>query len=187
MSIRWFLLSLLIISLSGLNFAQGRYRLPETSCNGIAQIWLSNVDITSLRIAKIPVKPEIKDTFSAKKNLNVYVNIFWRDTEKQHVVMLEYITPSGYLYEKKKVPVSIDGNGPVRMQLPGYRFPVKVKRAKTSADSRFYLRRTKITSIPFPVGGTYVSKNSLYGKWTLRIYIDGQDKPCAVLNFTMKG
>ncbi len=163
--------------------AQSRVILTDENCSSLSQIWLSNVDLTSPMLNRINRPEKISDTFSAKKTLNLYINLYWPKNDTQHIVTLKFYTPSGHLYEEKKVPISVNGEGPKKLQLPGYRFPEKVLMAKSSPNIDFNVFNHKITSIPFPIGGTYISKNRLFGIWKVKIYVDSNKSPCTTVKF----
>ncbi len=163
--------------------AQSRIILTDENCSSLSEIWLSNVDLTAPMLNRINKPEKISNTFSAKKTLNLYINLYWPKNDTQHIVTLKFYTPSGHLYEEKKVPISINGEGPKKLKLPGYRFPEKVLMAKSSPNINFNVFNHKITSIPFPIGGTYISKNRLFGIWKVKIYVDSNKSPCTTVKF----
>lgn len=104
------------------------------------------------------------------------------------VVELRVLTPNGHLYETYKIPIAeqpvpIDGVQPIDVnnraevenvdlgsrRLAGYPRPIKVQPLKERKG-----RRT--VSINFPVAGTTIVQNGLYGKWRLEAAVDGVDR-----------
>ena len=160
--------------------------IGEVNCHGLMTVRLSNMDITSPRVMKISKVPRIKESFSARDTLNIYVNFYWNASEPQkHVLLLKFYTPGGFLYLKEKFPVAIKVNSPDKMEIPGYRFPLKVRRGKGVVLQEFSIDGTLITPFVFPVGGTYIGKNKLFGRWKLEIFIDGNKTPCGEIYFNI--
>ena len=181
---RKFLIALLfLLTLSLFLQAQSKILLTNESCSSLSQVWLSNVDLTSQRIKNLNRPIRITDGFSVKDTLNIYINLYWPKNDSEHVVTLKYFTPKGYLYEEEKYPIAINKTERVRVQLPDYRFPKKVILAKSSPVTSFNVPGRKITSIPFPIGGTYIGKNKLFGMWMVKIYVDNNSDPCATIRF----
>ena len=165
--------------------ASGRILLTNESCSSLSQVWLSNVDLTSQRIKGLNRPIKVTDGFSVRDTLNIYINLYWPKNESEHIVTLKYFTPKGYFYEEEKYPIAINNTERVRVQIPGYRFPKRVILAKSSPISSFNVINRKITSIPFPIGGTYISKNKLFGMWKVKIYVDNNKDPCATIRFNI--
>lgn len=91
-----------------------------------------------------------------------------------HVLEVRVYTPDNHLYESLSVPFSADRSAEgVKRQIPGYplAMPVRVMGPGRSGG-------TYQVTVAFPVGGTQVVSNGLYGKWSAEIWVDGQKATC---------
>jgi hypothetical protein len=93
-----------------------------------------------------------------------------------HVLALDFATPKGFLYETVTVPVAAPNTAPRMRHLKGYPRPVRelVPRSVTSGGSTVHE-----VDVPFPVGGTMIVTDSLYGTWNVSPRLDGAEQPCA--------
>ena len=61
--------------------------------------------------------------------------------------------------------------------VPGYPKPLPVQRLVPAAgDTRAHVHYG--VSATLPVAGTSITLSSLYGRWTVQTYLDGQPAPC---------
>ena len=94
----------------------------------------------------------------------------------EHEVELRLYTPSGHLYQSIRVPVAAPGasTGTNRTVKD---YPMAVRQVVLKPVK--YLGRSVYTvEVPFPVGGTLISSNSLYGKWRIEALLDSEKEPC---------
>jgi len=157
--------------------------LPAQGCADVQRIVLTSRDILQSPVDQ-PARFMAK-RFSAAETLNVYVNIIFRPARDLRVVSLEFITPQGRRYETQTVPVAFDDQAPRKIELEGYRFPVPSRRAVPPPPGIDDLLN-RVVSVPFAVGGTYISKNSLYGRWKINVYEEGQQSPCLTHTFEIE-
>ncbi len=96
--------------------------------------------------------------------------------EGDSVLELKIATPNGHLYQVLTAPVSSSQSKATRVsRVVGYPYPLQVQHlesttAGATAGSPVTLR--------FPVGGTLIVRNSLYGLWEVRAYLDGIEASC---------
>lgn len=93
-----------------------------------------------------------------------------------HLLRLRLFTPSGHLYQELTVPFTTDSTSRSERKVAGYPRPMKVRRAKPGT---FAGNAVNTISIYFPVGGTSIVTNSLYGKWTIEAFVDDSASPCS--------
>ena len=99
-----------------------------------------------------------------------------------HTVELRVFTPRGFLYRSLAVPVSLGSGarasaasaGEERL-IAGYPHPLKVHAATRDTLAGAAVQRVEVA---FPVGGTDIVSNSVYGKWKVEPYLDGGATSC---------
>ena len=89
-----------------------------------------------------------------------------------HLLTLNFLTPRGHLYQSMVVPIS---DTPRIMQVPGHPHPVTAK-----VPAQVLVNRDPFVRVPvvFPVGGTSITANSIYGTWTVVPILDNAERPC---------
>lgn len=117
------------------------------------------------------------DHFSATHTVDMTVSILFnpRDMKTEHVVELRFYTPKGNLYQSIAVPVAAMGKQPETRMLADY------PRAKAQVVPTIVVKKDvkyAKADFPFPVGGTLIVSNSLYGQWRVEAYVDGEAAPC---------
>lgn len=91
---------------------------------------------------------------------------------EERVLRLEYLTPRGHRYQVVAAPLS---GTPKLVHLPGYPRPIPARvPARVQVDGRPASR----VEFSFPVGGTSITANSLYGTWQVVPYLDDEERPC---------
>jgi len=117
------------------------------------------------------------------------------DLKGEHLLTIRLTTPHGYTFRVIDVPVKgmvkkkdhghsqVHGQAMRRAEpgerlerrVPGYPYPVPVRPVGT-----LELVGKKLPSIDvdFPVAGTSIDNNSLYGRWKVVAYFDGKKTPC---------
>lgn len=94
----------------------------------------------------------------------------WRG---DHMLTLRFLTPRGHLYQSMDVPIS---DTPGLHQVPGYPRPLPAKVPVPMAVNRQPFRGVQIT---FPIGGTSITENSLYGSWQILAFVNAADRACS--------
>jgi len=114
--------------------------------------------------------------FSAAKTVDLTLTVVLEKAPtKEQVLELRIFAPSGNLYQSLACPVALPGRKAELRPVPGYPRPKKqlVPRTLTYEGKRYYR-----VDFAFPVGGTMITSNGLYGKWQIVPYLDGQPIPC---------
>jgi len=115
-------------------------------------------------------------SFSATKTTDLSFSVvFAKGFTGEHLVELRFSTPRGFLYQSMTVPAVIGGSASGTRNVPGYPHPVRVK-----SGPKFSYKGSTLWKVdaPFPVGGTEIGRNSLYGTWKAQAYLDGSPNPC---------
>ncbi len=116
--------------------------------------------------------------FSAAGTTDLIFHVLFEGTPgEEHVVTLKVFTPHGYLYRTIDVPIAPGkGDAPLgTRRLPGYPYPVKVQAPRSVSVGRTPYASVDVS---FPVAGSAIVTNSLYGRWRVEVYMDGASKPC---------
>ncbi len=93
-----------------------------------------------------------------------------------HIVALELQTPAGHLYQRIEIPMATEVEGGDRIRrLPGLPNPVPIQPAVRHQSNG--LDRWMIGS-DLPVAGTSIVNSSIYGRWSLQVFLDGQLLEC---------
>lgn len=115
--------------------------------------------------------------FSASKTADLTISVlFPEDYSGKHALDLKLYTPNGYFYQSLTVPIVLAEDDDHEERLKDYPNPVKtnVLRKIKYQDQEYWK-----ADIAFPVGGTAVTTNSLYGVWTVQLFVDGSTTSCA--------
>jgi hypothetical protein len=127
-----------------------------------------------------------------------------RDLPGDHLMQFKVFTPGGFLYQVITVPFVGGAPGareltagsrpgdaarapapPPPRYVPGYPRPLDVQRLVPAGDAmgpRQYAVKANL-----PVAGTSITLSSLFGRWTVQSYLDGQAAPCGpVSRFTIR-
>ncbi len=151
------------------------------NCNFLKNPFLTDFNILNREsVDKLPSM----SFFSASKTENIYINLTPGNSQKIHIISLIFYDPYGNVYYRGKYPVTgseVNANGSI--QIPGYRFPQKIKGGKIIRIGGSGKKR--IIPIPFAVAGTYITNNHLFGEWHVEIYVDNSKEPCYNLSFTI--
>ncbi len=121
-----------------------------------------------------------RNRFSATETADVVFHVmFPGELDREAVVTLKVYTPRGYLYRTLDVPVApAKGEGPAgnaTRRLSGYPYPVKVE---TPRDVTYNGQRYQAVDVSFPVAGSAIVTSSLYGTWSVEVFLDGASSPC---------
>ena len=129
-----------------------------------------------------------------------------RNLEGDHLLQLKVLTPNGFLYQVITVPFvsSTPTRDPVEEMtslrrareaataapppryVPGFPRPLPVQRLVPVAGDRTARIQYELDA-RLPVAGTSITMSSLYGRWTVQPYLDGQPGPCGpATRFTIR-
>jgi hypothetical protein len=147
-------------------------------------------------------------TYSSRQILDLQFQARLRqDPQGDHLMQFKVLTPGGFLYQVLTVPFvgtapapdaatraerarsgaanRAPGPPPPRA-VPGYPRPLPVQRlVATTGDTQ--TRVYYSVSAALPVAGTSITLSSLYGRWTVQAYLDGQPEPCGpATRFTIR-
>ena len=138
-------------------------------------------------------------TFSSRLVLDLQFQARLRqELQGDHVMQFKVFTPGDFLYQVITVPfvgtapapdartraararseaaTRAPGPPPPRA-MPGYPRPLPVQGlVPTTGDTRSRVHYG--VSATLPVAGTSITLSSLYGRWTVQPYLDGQPAPC---------
>jgi hypothetical protein len=117
------------------------------------------------------------DKFSVLKTLDLtFTVVFDGELVGEHTVGVHVFTPGGFLYQVLDVPIATPGRAAGERQVAGYPRPVAERHVRESQENG---QKELAVDIPFPVAGTAIVSNGLYGRWRAQVYIDGERQPCA--------
>jgi len=101
---------------------------------------------------------------------------------EEAVVRLRMLLPSGDLFQEMAYPVATassrsgdDGTKIIYRRVRGYPYPVPERILSVFSGRRGV---EDLLTVPFPIGGTQVIWNSLYGEWTVQAFLGDAEAPC---------
>jgi len=133
-------------------------------------------------------------TFSSRQVLDLQFQArLHQNFRGDHLMQFKVFTPGGFLYQVIAVPfvgtapapdaptraarARTESGPPPPRPVPGYPRPLPVQRlVPTAGDTRTRVHYG--VSATLPVAGTSITLSSLYGRWTVQSYLDGQPAPC---------
>jgi hypothetical protein len=115
-------------------------------------------------------------SFHASRTTDLTVAVFFpKAFQGEHELELRFYTPRGNLYQSIRVPIAEPGRKAENRPVKGY--PMAIRQVVPKPEA--YLGTAFFSvEIPFPVGGTLISTNSLYGQWRIEALVDQDKKPC---------
>jgi hypothetical protein len=116
-------------------------------------------------------------TVSASEILDVVfrVHLLRNDLEGTHLLELELYTPNGNLYQVLTEPITTDAaKRGESVIIEGHPKP---KSLQVMSEDDADLKRL-VAKVSFPVAGTLIVSNSLYGRWEVRTVLDGTPVTC---------
>lgn len=155
----------------------------------------------------LPTQPR-NLVFSSRQVLDLQFQARLRlDLQGDHLMQFKVLTPGGFLYQVITVPFVGTAAGdsksaraararsgaaarapgpPPPRAVPGYPRPLPVQRLfPTAGDAQ--TRRAYGVTAALPVAGTSITLSSLFGRWTVMAYLDGQKDPCGpATRFTIR-
>ena len=93
-----------------------------------------------------------------------------------HVLSVKLYMPAGFFYQQLDLAVAGQGRAAGQRRLDRYPYPVSEKPAQVVQDASG--KQLKV-DMAIPVGGTDISRNSLYGTWQASVFLDGSTSACA--------
>jgi hypothetical protein len=118
---------------------------------------------------------------SARTVQNLELGTWFRTTVTgDHLMEFKLYTPTGHLYQVLTVPFTVAARRPLSAvrKVDGYPRPLEVQ---TLAPDRL----SRVTSL-LPVAGTWITTNSLYGRWRVDAHLDRSVTPCTSHRFTIR-
>jgi len=132
------------------------------------------VQVFSLR------QPGRRDVFSASRSLDLHLKArLGNDLEGAHTVEFRVHTPRGFLYQTLSVPYTLEPKPRPRTRKRkdgGTTGPEALGEVPVLNEAEVDSSGRPTLEASLPVAGTAITTNSLYGRWTVRPYLDGQ--PC---------
>lgn len=114
--------------------------------------------------------------FSATKTVDITFSVIFRfNLRGEHLLELRIYTPQGELYQSIAGQVAEVGRTAEKRLVPGYSRP---KLQWVPVPIAHGEKKGLKVDVPFPVGGTLIQSNSLYGQWRVEAYVDGSPVPC---------
>lgn len=170
--------------------------LPLPLCSGI-QVVAPNLE----------VQPRDRG-FSSRLVLDLQLRArLRRDLQGDHTLQLKVRTPGGFLYQVITVPfvgtppppdpreraaraasgaAARPAGPPPPRKVEGYPRPLAVQRLVPVAGDKTARTQYQLTAT-LPVAGTSITMSSLYGRWSVEPYLDGQPGPCGpAARFTIR-
>lgn len=118
-----------------------------------------------------PPRARQRGPFSATRILDLrFGTQLVRPPVDSHVLALKVYTPRGHLYQTLTVPFAPSGQSKGERHVDGYPRPLPEQEAK---PVKYEGGPAYEVSATFPVGGTAIMSNSLYGSWRVEPYLDG--------------
>ena len=115
--------------------------------------------------------------FSAVEVLDINILVgFDQSLTGDHLLEIVLRTPNGHLYQKLATPVSSDTKrSGMLKKIPGFPKPMPIQITnRQSVDGKDV--ETAVFSLP--VGGTSIETASMYGLWSVQVFLDGQASSC---------
>ena len=145
-------------------------------------------------------------TYSSRQILDLQFQARLRqDLQGDHLMQFKVLTPGGFLYQVITVPFvgsAPDAREPAARSrsgaaarapappppryVPGYPRPLDVQRLVPVVGDTVARTQYAVKAL-LPVAGTSITLSSLYGRWSVQSYLDGQPAPCGpVSRFTIR-
>jgi len=151
----------------------GRPVLAQSGCIGFA--------VASLESPKAKSVPTFSVTTTSDLLLTAVLDA---STKGDHVLEIKVITPDGGLYRSITVPITDPGRAAKAQSLKGFPHALLTKPMIWTVIGR---RKALAVTVPFPVGGTDIVSNGIYGTWKLKASLDGAPSTCATASsFSLK-
>lgn len=129
-----------------------------------------------VQVSALEQSPGPKDRFSATAVTDlVFTTRFGGKLSGEHVLELKVFGPSGTLYQSLAVPIAAPGKTPGERPVKDYPYPKKEVAVRTVGQGASAVHEVDVS---FPVGGTLIVQNGLYGTWKVEPYLDFQRRPC---------
>jgi hypothetical protein len=180
---------------------------PSPAGPALGQLDTSSV-CSGIRVMAPQLQVQPKDLkFSSRQVLDIQFRPRLReDMEGDHLLQLKVLTPNGFLYQsialpfvsstpapdpggskearkKKKMTIgearaaAAAAPPPPPRYVPGYPRPLPVQRLRPVAGDGSPRIQYELEA-RLPVAGTSITLSSLYGRWTVEAFLDGQPTTC---------
>jgi hypothetical protein len=104
-----------------------------------------------------------------------------------HLLRFEVFTPGGFLYEVLRVPFAGAAGGNPSSRPPGPGQMQSVPVPKLVLEDSAEAVRSDAVRATLPVAGTSITQTSLYGRWTVKPYLDDETAACGpAIRFTIR-
>lgn len=134
------------------------------------------VPCTFVQVSALEASPGAKNRFSATAVTDlVFTTRFAGKLSGEHVLELKVFAPSGALYQSLAVPIAEPGKQPGARPVKGYPYPKEEVAVRTVGQGMAAVHEVDVS---FPVGGTLILQNGLYGTWSVEPYLDFQRRAC---------
>jgi hypothetical protein len=133
-----------------------------------------------------PTSPSLANgSLSARKVEDLTLTVYFLTAvQGDHLLELKLLTPRGHLYETLTAPISSDPAARGEREVANYPRPLPVQGLQTTTTREGTFAST---SMIFPVGGTAIVANALYGRWRVDVLLDHQPITCNMTNsFVLK-
>jgi len=142
---------------------------------------------SGMSVEATPKKPRVSQDFSARQILDLNFRVRLASSDTPGTLEMRYYTPSNHLYQSVLVPIAAEASVEAERSLQGYPFPVKVAKVEPEPDAkaRGAASLRTVAAPAFPVAGTMIVNNSLYGTWRAEAWPEGASVPCS-LSFAIK-
>ncbi len=140
-----------------------------------------------LSVKATPKKGSATQGFSVRQVLDLNFRVRLAASATPGSLEMRYFTPSNHLYQSVLVPIAAEASLEAERSLQGYPFPVKVSKVEPDPDAsaRGASAFRSVATPAFPVAGTMIVNNSLYGVWRAEAWLEGASAPCS-LSFAIK-
>ncbi len=112
--------------------------------------------------------------FSARRVHDINLHVTLAPGAAPAGLVLKLFTPNGHLYQQLEVPIAAAESGETERALPGYRFPVKVARARRGEGAA-----SVVDAPPLPVAGSDIVASGLYGRWRAEAWVKDAAAACS--------
>ncbi len=161
--------------LIGLLIALGQTAAGEPGPHPIVPGACPAIEITS---ARVPVaRSNRTPSFAATRIVELEIAALLQPVPAQGVLRFKVNAPGGFLYQTLTVPFATQDGRPNpggTRRVDGSSRPLVEQQAQLVSPVH---RRYRVAA-RFPVAGTLITANGLYGKWTVEPWLDGLPVPC---------
>lgn len=92
-----------------------------------------------------------------------------------HLLELRIRTPNGHIFQTLTTPITTNAQSVGETSVAGFPRPLPVQLLEPESVRG---RSLPSAEVPFPVGGTTIATNSLFGLWSVEPFLDGHSVAC---------